>query len=229
MISIVTVTMRDEFLENVFQNYERQRVGKKELIIVLNNDEMDIKHWRIKAIGYQNVRIFQLSEQVSLGACLNFATEKARGDYIAKFDDDDYYGPYYLAHIKEEFHSHPDVSVVGKTCYYLYLVNKKALLLFKPHGENRFTGWVAGASLVYKKELFKTIQFVDLNRAIDWYFLQDCKNHNIKIYSTNKENFVIIRRDPKYHTWKKGEDDFFNGSKLIAFTDDYESIVATDS
>ncbi|WP_156290536.1 glycosyltransferase [Oceanobacillus salinisoli] len=229
MISVITVTMRDEFMKSVFQNYDRQKIGQKELIIILNKDEIDIQHWRTKAKDCKNIKIFQLPEQVSLGDCLNFATEKARGEYIAKFDDDDYYGPYYLGHVVEEFRKHPDVSVVGKACYYLYLQNKKALLLFKQYAENRYTGWVAGASLVYRKELFKKIKFMNLNRAIDWYFLQECKKQGIKIYSTNKENFVIVRRDPKYHTWKKEEEEFFKGSKLIAFTDDFEPIVGTDS
>ena len=44
----------------------------------------------------ENVTIYQLPEEKTLGECLNFGIEKARYNIVAKFDDDDYYSPYYL-------------------------------------------------------------------------------------------------------------------------------------
>src|SRR5690606_3665946 len=112
------VTMRDEFLENILQNYERQEYTHKELLIVLNKDTMNLQKWKKRTRNMEGVRIYQLPEQVTLGACLNFACELSEAPYIAKFDDDDYYGPFYLTHIMKEFKNHQDVSVVGKTAYY---------------------------------------------------------------------------------------------------------------
>lgn len=227
LVSIVTVSMRDEHIENILQNYNRQVYSQKELIIVLNKDTMNLKDWRNKTKDIKGVKIAQLPEQVTLGACLNYAGELAAGKFIAKFDDDDYYGPFYLTHIMEDFAKHQDVSVVGKTAYYLYLKNKGILLLEKSKGENQYTSWVAGATLVFKKELFQYFQFENVNRAVDWYFLQECKKHRIKIYSTNKENFTTIRRDPQNHTWKKTDEEFLKNGNIIAYTDNFELFVST--
>ena len=46
---------------------------------------------RPRPIGFS-----ELPASLPLGTCLNMATAAARGDVIAKIDDDDLYGPRYL-------------------------------------------------------------------------------------------------------------------------------------
>ncbi len=50
-----------------------------------------------------NVSIYQLPEEKTLGECLNFGIEMAQYDIVAKLDDDDYYSPYYLTEAMEVF------------------------------------------------------------------------------------------------------------------------------
>ncbi|QMV40785.1 glycosyltransferase [Cohnella cholangitidis] len=96
MVSIITCTMRNSFMPNVFKNYENQKVRKKELIIILNQDDMDIEEWKKEAKKYNNAFVYQLPERYNLGKCLNFGIQAANYDIVAKFDDDNYYGRYYL-------------------------------------------------------------------------------------------------------------------------------------
>ncbi|GAA3329493.1 hypothetical protein GCM10020331_077780 [Ectobacillus funiculus] len=80
---------------------------------------MDINKWRKAAEPYKDVTIYQLPQHVTLGECYNFAIPKARYDYIAKMDDDDYYSPYYLSEAMKGFEV-SGASVVGKKhCIYL--------------------------------------------------------------------------------------------------------------
>ena len=102
LISIITCTKRENFIENVYENYQRQEWQDKELIIILNNNAMSLKKWQTKAKSYENVSVYQLSEAISLGNCLNFGIEQSKYDYIAKFDDDDYYSPKYLTQAMSE-------------------------------------------------------------------------------------------------------------------------------
>lgn len=39
-ITVITSTIRPGFMENVFENYNRQNYMKKELIIILNNNSI---------------------------------------------------------------------------------------------------------------------------------------------------------------------------------------------
>ncbi len=50
--------------------------------------------------------------------------DKSKYDIIAKFDDDDYYGPKYISDTIKAFES-TDAKVVGKTTNFIYFVEKK--------------------------------------------------------------------------------------------------------
>ena len=41
-VSIIIATMRQEYMDIVFKNYSKQTYPKKELIVILNDDSMDI-------------------------------------------------------------------------------------------------------------------------------------------------------------------------------------------
>ena len=55
-ISIIACTMRPEFINNIFANYNRQSYKNKELIIILNHDDIDIDKVKIKAMLYTFVQ-----------------------------------------------------------------------------------------------------------------------------------------------------------------------------
>ena len=49
-------------------------------------------------------------------------------------------------------------------------------LVFVPGEENSFTDTVSGATLVFRKEIFKKVQFEKVNRAEDYFLLTKLKN-----------------------------------------------------
>lgn len=134
-ISVITSTNKPDFMQNIFSNFNNQRWQIKEIIIVLNNDLMNLTEWSKQADAYKTISVYQLPEREYLGACLSFAVNKAKYDYIAKFDDDDYYGPYYLAEAMR-FFQQTNADLVGKRTYYMYMIDKKLLLLRHPFREN---------------------------------------------------------------------------------------------
>lgn len=223
MVSIITCTIRDEFIDNVFQNYERQQLEQKELIIVLNKDSMDINKWYEKAENYQNVRVYQVAESSTLGDCLNFGVARSNYDYVAKFDDDDYYGPQYLVEALLGF-LNEDVSIVGKSSFYMYLKNKQALVLVDQN-QNDYTEWIAGPTFVIKKEIFRNVHFRKLTGPEDYFFIQDSLAKGYKIYSSSKNNFTLVRRNHSEHTWQMDDDSLLQWGEVVKNTDDFTSIV----
>src|SRR5690554_6781458 len=89
-VSIITCTNKPHVLNNILENFNRQDYLKKELVLVINNDDIDLKKYQDKLEKYKNVTVFKISEKNSLGKCLNFAVDKCKYNVIAKFDDDDY-------------------------------------------------------------------------------------------------------------------------------------------
>jgi glycosyltransferase involved in cell wall biosynthesis len=201
-VSIITCSKRPECIDNLLKNYLRQRVTPKELIIVVNKDGAVKKKYEEKAKTCEDVFVYQLPAAVSLGSCLNFAVGKARYPLIAKFDDDDYYGPNYLKHCIRALRK-TGADVVGKRAHFLYLQGVRTLLLRFPKAENRFVRSVAGATLVVRKRVFRKVSFPDRTVGEDVHFCRACVAKGFKIYSGERYDFVGIRRKHlKSHTWK---------------------------
>ncbi|XQY93100.1 glycosyltransferase [Metabacillus sp. HB246100] len=222
-VSIITGTIRETFLENVFNNYDQQLWNEKELILILNKDKLNLRSWQEKAEKYPNVRVFQLHEGATLGECLNYGILKAQYDYIAKFDDDDYYGPNYLSNSMKVF-KNKEISILGKSSYYVYFLNQKALMRIQ-NKENTFDDSVSGATFIFRKEVFNNVQFQKRTRAEDYYFIEDCKKNGYKIFTTSKDDFVAIRYDIENHTWQITDEDFLTWGEVVTYTDDFKSIL----
>jgi glycosyltransferase involved in cell wall biosynthesis len=230
MVSVITCTIRDHCMDNIFQNYHNQTFEPKELIIVLNHDCMDIKKWKEKALEYKNVSVYQLPQDTNLGACINFAVEKAKFDLIANFDDDDYYSSSYLEKSVENLHK-LNVDVIGKTSVYIYLKDRQILAVFNPNNENQFVNeqksfgkqYLQGGTLVFKKKVHEIVKFADQIKELDRVFSMDCVKSGFKVYSGTKDDFVYIRCDDEgQHTWKVPIDIIINVSQIIAYTRNFK-------
>lgn len=142
-VSIVTSTNRPHYFKHLLNNYKRQRYPHKELIIVLNKDSMKLSDYRHRVKAYKNVYVYKVAEKYTLGKCLNYAVRHAKYPYIAKFDDDDYYSPFYITEQVRAIRR-SGASIVGKLAHMIYVQGKKLLIMRYGHKKNRFVRRVAG-------------------------------------------------------------------------------------
>jgi glycosyltransferase involved in cell wall biosynthesis len=222
-VSVVCCSNRPGNMDMVFNNYLRQTHLPREMIIILNNNSMNLQLWQEKASRYPEISVFQLDEAQTLGECLNFAIERSRFDYIAKFDDDDYYGKPYLASSILALCLR-NAGIAGKCSIYVYLVNKGDLLLLSPGNENCFVDSVRGATLLFKKDIWQRLRFQEQNVGEDTSFLTDSKTNGIAIFSADRFNYVNIRQNASEHTWQLDEDEYlraFNSFQFITRTENY--------
>ena len=223
-VSIITCTKRPAYLQNILNNYLRQDFSPKELIIIINNNAINLEHWRRQAVQYPNVKVLRIDEKIGQGACLNYAANQAVFDYVAKFDDDDYYAPAYLSNAVAALEN-SGAGVVGKASWFLYFEGSRTLALFAPGRENSFVDKVTGATMLIRKDVVQRIRFRNLNAGEDVQFCRDCVNNNIRIYSTDRYNFVGIRRlNIGSHTWQDSESRILQDCEIISRTDDYHSL-----
>jgi spore maturation protein CgeB len=225
-VSIIVCTKRSHFMDNILENYLKQDWDTKELIVILHNDEIDINSWNLKINQCPNLSVYRLSENLTLGECLNFAVSKAKYNYVAKLDDDDYYGPYFLTDLMNAF-NYSDADIVGKLCHYAYLESIKTLVLRFSGYENKFTDFLVG-SFIVKKAVFSKVQFDPISVGEISRFLRKCSVKGFKIYSADRYNYVYIRRsNHDDHSWKRTTSQLLaeNNCSIIAVTEDFETHV----
>lgn len=221
-VSIIVCTMRQNCMKNVFDNYNRQIYTNKEMIIILNKDDMKLSEWEKKAALFSNVRVFKLDEKITLGNCMNYGISQSKNEIIAKFDDDDYYGPKYLLDSIKAFKNH-DTHIVGKAASFVYFKKSKVLAIRSPYNENKYVRHMDGPTMLIKKEVFDKVKFADIPRGIDTRFSKDCIEKGFKIYSTNRFHHVYMRSESSdEHTWKISDKNLLKWCKIVHHNiDDY--------
>ncbi len=79
---------------NLFKAFEHQNYQDKELLVFDDSEEASPFFSELQD---PRVRYFHLPTRIALGLKRDFLIEKAQGEVIAHFDDDDYYAPLYLS------------------------------------------------------------------------------------------------------------------------------------
>lgn len=188
-------------MNTLFNNFNRQKYKDKELIVILNNKNLKLNDYLTKAKQYGNISIYSLQDHISLGHCLNFGIGLANHNYIAKFDDDDYYSPNYLSEGMQTM-LRTKADIVGKRAHYMYLQGRKVLTLRYSNMEHKEVSIVPGATLLVKRHVFNQITFPNQNQGECVKFCSACIARGFKIYSGSPYNFIAIRRkNSKDHTW----------------------------
>ncbi|MFE5320061.1 glycosyltransferase [Paenibacillus sp. NPDC056579] len=214
-ISVVTCTNRADFLHNLIDNYKRQRFIRKELIIVVNSNDIPLEPYIRFARGNRNVKVFRLPAHYTLGACLNFAVRQSKYRFIAKFDDDDYYAPRYLRDsLRSLKRKHADI--VGKRAHYMFLSGSNTMLLRFAEDEHQYVTRLPGATLMFRKKVWRKVKFPNRSLGEDDSFCTRSKRRGYRVYSGGKYNFLAIRRaDPTSHTWKMGDEELIKHHRVV--------------
>lgn len=220
-VSIIVPTFKSKYINNIFNNYARSNYPVKELIIVLNSFELDITEYQYLASGYDDIKILKLGEKYSLGQCLNIGIDHSKYDYISRMDDDDFYGPDYLTDLMNVF-NYMDAQMTGKNPVFVYFEDNKSLYLLNHINP------VMGATFLFKKEVYEKVRFRNLNFREDYFFLSDCIKAGIKVYPSDKYNYVYVRHSNlQNHTFRQPSEDFIQTYDLqkILTIKDFSSFV----
>ncbi|NBD22995.1 glycosyltransferase [Paenibacillus glycinis] len=228
MITVIACTMRSSCIDNVFENYDRQLWKNKKMIIVLNNNKMDIAAYKERASQYPagEITVYQLPQKYRLGKCLNYAINKADNGFIAKFDDDDYYGPRFLREAARAI-KRGKSSIVGKHTAYLYFKAKRALMVFRRGGERKYKRKVKGGTLVFRKSVWRRVKFpANRKSGTDAKWLTRCVRRGYRVYSVSKRHYVCIRsKNWNSHTQKKSTHRYMRHCRLVRRTKNFRRYV----
>ncbi|WP_066497426.1 glycosyltransferase [Abyssisolibacter fermentans] len=216
-ITVYTCTHMQKYMNNIFENYNRQIYKNKELIIILKNNKLDEAVWNKKASSYENVKIYKLDETLTLGKCFSFGIKKSNYPYISIFDHDDYYGSNYLADSIKIINNN-NVSMIGKFTHFVYFEESKILGLRNPNFENRYVKkYITGGSIIFKKNILEKYNIkYEYNNNVDCAISSGLIKNGLKIYSVDRFNYVYLRRkDKNNHAWKIDDRELLKDCKII--------------
>ncbi|MBE5962326.1 MAG: glycosyltransferase family 2 protein [Lachnospiraceae bacterium] len=224
-VSILIVTNKLNYIDNIFANIERSAYPKKEFLIILNNNDIPLSAFQERIPSGANIRIFKLDETVTLGDCLNFGVRQAQYDYVGKMDDDDYYGANYLLDQMNLFYD-PQIDVVSISNQYIEFEGNNSLYVVCAPGNYQRIYHASGATIIAKKSVFDSISFQSINCDEDRRFFMDCVKHDFMIYCGSNLNYIYKRHaHNKDHTFQIEDEFFLNFSRKIHADCNFEALI----
>lgn len=200
-VAVLAATNRPQHLDRLLANFAAQRDVDAELVVLTNADGFDRADVdrRVAAIG--NARAIHLDASLTLGECLNVGLDSTGARFIAKFDDDDHYGPNYLRDALL-VHLYVDAAISGKKSFFAYLEESDETLLRFPGNEFTYANRVCGATILIDRDLFADVRFGPLNQGTDSDLCEQALRRGLAVFSADRYNFVATRRaDIHTHSW----------------------------
>lgn len=217
-VSVLVATVRPDDLANLLKQLRTQTLSHFELVIGLHAIKLNATHKKfIKELTARKVlvQIHSFSKEENLGSILSALAELSTGDYIAKMDDDDYYGPEHLRDVVDAAID-TGADVVGRAMNYVYLEPLQLTVRrFSQHGTQAvelWSDWVCGGTILAKRESAQAAGwFGDGFTAVDRFLLSGVTNNGGKIWRTFGAGYVY-RRTFTFHTYATNYSKYLNGA-----------------
>ncbi|MFG1698634.1 glycosyltransferase family 2 protein [Nonomuraea sp. NPDC049309] len=206
-VSIVMATKRPALVGAALAQMERQRDVTAEVVLGLHGVAFDEVREAAESCSLP-VRWVEVDDSVPFGEVLNRAAAKAEGDYVAKWDDDDWYGPRHLADLFMAM-TYAKADVVGTTAEFFYLepleatIRRTTFASGASYPSEVYSDHVAGGTIMVSRSKFHDIGgFPALPRAVDLEFLKKAKSADATIYRTHGLGYMLRRGLSRDHTWQ---------------------------
>lgn len=216
-VSVLASTNRPGQLEHLFSQVGKQTVNPELVLITHGFTPFPGQiHELAKSNGIAEVAHQVADSDLTLGECLNMALDLATGTVLAKMDDDDLYGEQYLA---DALHAlmYSGADLVGKNAHYLHLEAENVTVLRFPEREHKFTNLVMGPTMVGPRDTFESIRFAKRTTGEDTDFQTRLLDRGGTIYSSDRFNFVQMRKKDQQHTWSINSSTLLGSGKLHSF------------
>lgn len=227
LATIVMSTKRWDFFDRLVENIACQTYPRIEVIFALREawpaEKMAELETRLSQVpNIERVKVLTFPETVSLGLKLNAAIAEAKGEFIAKFDDDDWYFPNYLRDMILTF-DFSGADLAGKWSFPVWLEGPDKLLLRNPTHEHKLSPpFVAGPTFVARRSWLEKIPFADRSQGEDTDIIKRTLAAGGKLYSADHFNFVQFRAaDVSHHTWRAEAELFERSGKVIGSQKDF--------
>jgi hypothetical protein len=211
-VSVILCTRRADFLDSALRQISRQRHVELELVLTLHGISADHPEVRSALAAFDRpATVVEVPRDVPFGLALNRGVARAAGHYIAKWDDDDWYGPDFLADMLLA-HSYSGADLVGGLSQLVYLEQIDLTVLRRGGESERDSRYISGGTLVMHRHVFDAVAgFRPLRRHVDTGLLRAIEAAGGRIYRTHGLGYMLHRRAAG-HTWQQPVTRFLRAS-----------------
>ena len=217
-LTVLVSTLRGDDLTSLLSQLKNQSLPVFELQLGLHSLVLSSTHKKlIAALAKRGIKtsFHTYNSSFNLGMILTDLAKKSSSQYIAKMDDDDYYGPEHLRDLLDTAID-TNADVVGRAMNYVYLEPLQLTVRrFSPNGTQAvelWSDWVCGGTILARRETAeKSGYFGDAHTAVDRYLLDGVMNSGGKIYRTFGAGY-IYRRTFTFHTYVTNYSKYLNGA-----------------
>ena len=184
---IMPTANREKYIPFAINYFLSQNYPNKELIII--DDGTDSISDLIPS--HPSIRYYYTEPMGSIGSKRNYACDKANGEIIVHWDDDDWRAEDWIS-AQVHFLTTNDVDICGlQDVHYYYTVRNKFFTVVRQYqGMPNPMDWVHGASMSYWKLFWKKHKFKNLKKGEDDEFIQ---NTGARLYIHDyRDGFVCI-------------------------------------
>ncbi|MGP3914584.1 glycosyltransferase family 2 protein [Nonomuraea sp. 10N515B] len=206
-ISIVMSTKRPGLVGAALAQMERQRGVAAEVLLGLHGVAFEQVRAAVERCALP-VKWVEAEASVPFGEVLNRAAALASGDYLVKWDDDDWYGPRHLPDLFMAL-TYTGADVVGTTAEFFYLeplrttIRRTTFASGASYPSEVWSDHVAGGTIMVPLAKFREIGgFPGISRAVDLEFLKAAQRVGTRIYRTHGLGYVLRRGLSDEHTWR---------------------------
>lgn len=212
-VSIMLCTNRPHNLPGALENCARQRHVRTQILVGTHGFEPSEEIRALaQDLGIDSVWV-PLDSSLTLGACYNELLKLADYPIVAKMDDDDWYAASYLLEQVSALNS-MGADLVGKASYMFRFHQQQITAWYGPQLSYGFQSFVAGPTIVGKRDLIREVQFPDQSLGEDTELLRRVRAAGGLIFSTSPFGF-LRHRYPSGHTWHQDEASFFAHSTIL--------------
>ena len=212
MVSVLVPTRRPDHLAAVMDAVAAQTYPRVELVLGLHGEgfgrgQTDAQLDRLSCPA----RAVNVGADRSLGEVLNAALRVSEGSKIAKFDDDDLYGPHHLWDLVLAS-DYSQAALVGKGSEYVYLAGAdRTIRRFVGRGERHIdpagSSVAGGAAMIDREALEAVGGWRDMGLGEDRALAQDVAAGGGRVYRMHGAGYLLMRHGSG-HTWE-ADDSYF--------------------
>jgi hypothetical protein len=208
-VSVLLCTRRPERLADACAAVGDQQHVSVELILVTHGFTLTLGE-RAAAADASGcpLTVIEASAEVPLGDALNAALDAARGDVVAKMDDDDWYGPHHLEDMVQALGWSGAVTV-GTAFEFVYLVPLDITIRRRlgPLRE-RPAPHVAGPTMTIRRDDLRALGgWRPVAAAVDLALSHAVRQAGGTVHATHGLGFLLGRHGHD-HTWSRGLEPF---------------------
>ncbi len=209
-VSVIVASNRPEMTERIFNTVKNQDYGNMELVIALHGEGFQESYADLLGADLP-VTILRYPKEKIFGNVLSEASAVAQGEWIAKMDDDDWYGKEHISDLLLAA-SYSNADLVGKGSEFVYLTEEDVTVrrdLGNSEVESLTIG--GGALLVRANTLKETFGWRELKKGVDVALIDDVSIKGGLVWRTHAFGY-LLRRTKGKHTWEVDNEYFLKNA-----------------